>query len=163
MADIALFLALVLIVSAAHKLIERERLAVAAARLTRASASMGAIVSIGAAVLEALAAIALLFPASRAIGGALAAGIWGAYGIALALRYGQSLDCGCSFGAREKPVDAFTVARAFGLSLLALACLPTAENTFTILSPFAALGVFALYLALGEIFAVTIPGRRQTS
>jgi hypothetical protein len=162
MGDITFFLAIVLAASAVHKLVERERLATATAQLLRLPAALGTVISLAVAALEALAAIALVIPDSRAIGALLAATIWGAYAIALASRYGQSLDCGCNFGARAKPVDTFMVARAAGLSALALVSYFVVPGGFTILSPFVALGGFALYLALGEITSIIIPNRRHT-
>lgn len=160
MAEISLFLALVLMISAVHKLVERERLSVASARLLGVPAALGPALSTGAAAYEAVVALALLFPASLPVGALLAAALWCLYGVALARRFGSTQDCGCSFASREKRVDAFAVARAFGLAALALATLALPISPFTILTPFAAIGVLTLYLALGELTSITIPKQR---
>jgi hypothetical protein len=156
MMELSLFLALLLFSAATHKLVERERLAASAAVLSGTSAALGPVISLGAAALEAMAGLALLFPASRAVGALIAGGLWAAYGMALVTRYGSPLDCGCSFASREKPVDAFAVSRAFGLALLALTVFLFPAQPFSFLSIFAASGFFALYLALGELTAITI-------
>jgi hypothetical protein len=155
MAEISLFLALVLVIAAGHKLLDRERLATSAAALTGAPQAMGATISLAAAAYEAATALCLIFPATRTVGTILAALVWLAYGAALWRRLGSTLDCGCNFAARAKPVDRFSVARALGLAALAATTLLTPAMPLTILSPFAALGFLALYLALGEIMSIT--------
>jgi hypothetical protein len=156
MTAVSLFLALVLIAAAGHKVIERDRLATSAAVLTGASVALGPVISLGAASVEAMAALALIFPASRSVGSLLAASIWAIYGLALIRHYGSPLDCGCNFVSQEKPVDVFTVFRAFGLSALGLAVFAVTQQPFALLFIFAALGFFALYLALGELLSITI-------
>lgn len=160
MAALSLFLALVLALAAAHKLLKRDRLATAAARLTGLPLSTGALVSLAAAALETVAAIALLLPGTQPIGAAIAALLWLGYAALLASHLGQSLDCGCSLGVREKPVSALLVARATGLAALALlvAFAPTAAPTIE--TPFAALAFLALYLALDELLALPRPSWR---
>lgn len=163
MGALTLFLALVLLMSAGHKLVERDRMAIAAARLTGATQAIGLVISLGAAACEAMAALALLLAASLKVGGLLAALIWSAYGVALARRFGTTLDCGCSFASHERPVDVFAVARAFGLAALALSCFALPGGAISILSVFAAFGFLALYLALGEIASITIPNRKSAA
>lgn len=160
MAELSLFLALVLAMAAGHKLLDRERLAASATALTGAPVALGVPISLAAAAYEAAVALALLFPATRLAGAMLAAVLWSVYGIALMRRLGSTLDCGCNFAARAKPVDAFAVLRAFALAALAMTVLLTPAMPLTLLSPFAALGFLALYLALGEIMAITIYGQR---
>lgn len=163
MAELSLFLALVLAMAAGHKLLDRERLAASAAALTGAPVALGSVIALATAAYEAAVALALLFPATRAAGAVLAAALWSIYGLALVRRLGSSLDCGCNFAARAKPVDRFAVLRAFSLAALAAVVLLTPALPFTILSPFAALGFLALYLALGEIMGITIYERRGTA
>jgi Methylamine utilisation protein MauE len=163
MAELSLFLALVLMMAAAHKVMERGRMAASAAALTGASAALGSVLSIGAAAYEAVVALALLFPTSRPSGALLAAGLWALYGVALARSLGSSLDCGCSFASREKSIDSFVLARAFCLAVLSIALFLVPAGSFTILTPFAALGFFALYLALGELTSITSFGRRDAA
>lgn len=155
MTEISLFLALVLAVAAGHKLLDRERLAASAATLTGAPRALGATVSLAAAAYEAAAALSLVLPATRHAGAILAALLWLAYGTALWRRLGSRLDCGCTFAARVKPVDRFSVMRAFGLAALAGAVLLAPAVPVTILALFAALGFLALYLALGEVMSIT--------
>lgn len=159
MAGLAWFLALVLAASAAQKLVERDRMALATAKLAGLNLSIAGPASLVAAAIEAMAAIALLFPSTQAIGAALAGTLWLGYGLALgaAARRGDSLDCGCSFAARTKPVDAFTVGRAFVLACLAMLALAAALAGATApgIEPlFAAVGLFTLYHAAGEIAAL---------
>jgi hypothetical protein len=168
MAGLAWFLALVLASSAIQKLLERDRMSMAAAKLAAVGLGLAAPLSLVAAALEAMAAVALLFPATQMVGALIAAGVWLGYGVALAAaaRRGDSLDCGCSFAMRRKPVDAFTIARPFilagfaGMVFVAAAAgatLPGVEPVF------AALGLFTLYHAAGEIAALPSPHRKVAS
>ena len=160
MAALSLFLALVLALSSAYKLLKRERLATAAARLTGLPLSGGALASLSAAALEATSSLAIVLPETRAIGALIAAVLWLGYAALLAGHLGQSLDCGCSLASREKPVSLALVAKATGLAALALlvACVPA--GPYSIVAPFAALGIFVLYLALDELLALPRPSRR---
>jgi len=156
MAALALFLALVLAVSAGQKLVERERMAVAAGRLTGLSGAMGGVANIVAAVVEIMAALCLLVPPAQALGGAIAGALWLAYGVALAMRYGETLDCGCSFAAREKPVGPFMLLRAFGLMALGFVVVLSAATPFDLVAPFAAIAFLVLYLAANELGGIII-------
>lgn len=158
---LSLFLALVLAVSAAHKLLAPERLAMAAAKLAGIQPAAGALLSFAAAALEIVAALALLFAESRIIGCAIAALLWAGYAILLARRIGTRLDCGCSFGGGEKPVTPAIASRAAGLAVVAIVAgiLPSAP--FSIQSLFAAAGFLALYLALDELLAIPEPAWRH--
>jgi hypothetical protein len=161
-APLALFLALILLTAAVHKLIARDRLATAAARLAGVSPALGQPLSFAAAAVEAAAGLALLLPAARPAGALLAALLWTGYAALLlrAWRARRAFDCGCSFGAAPKLVTLYPVKRATVLAVLAviLALLPAAAPG--ILDPFAALAFFALYLAAGEIAAV--PSNRRS-
>ena len=160
MAALALFLALVLLVAAAHKAVARDRMAAAAARLTGLKAPMGGLAASAAAGVELAAGLALLMPPTRMLGGVIAALLWLGYAALLARHWGQSLDCGCSFGGHEKPVGAFEVGRAGLLALLGVvvALLPSAAITPE--APFAALGLFALLTASATL-ADNGPGLRR--
>lgn len=153
---LALFLAIVLAVAAAHKLAERSRLMQASAALLRLAPALAMPATMAAAAVEFAAALALLFPASRVAGALLAALLWAGYGAALlaARRRGDGgIDCGCDFGARRSGIGRFTVARAFALAAAALLlCLsPTGGGGIDIQSIFAALAFVALLFAAGEI------------
>ncbi|NQV94239.1 MAG: hypothetical protein HQ482_03750, partial [Sphingomonadales bacterium] len=108
-------------------------------------------------------ATALLFAQSRVIGATFAALIWLAYGIALLRKSGTSLDCGCDFSTREKPIGAFDILRAFGLSFLAVLVTLVPATTATIITPFTIFGFLALYLAMGELAAIPKPQERRVS
>ncbi|MDP3748084.1 MAG: MauE/DoxX family redox-associated membrane protein [Phenylobacterium sp.] len=161
MAALALFLALVLALSAGHKLLERERLAAAATRLAGVDGAIGPALSLAAAAIEGAAALALVLPGLQPLGGAIAALLWTTYGLALWRRRGMSLDCGCTFAARQKPVDGPAVARAAALAGLALAVAAAPSAPFSIETPFAALALLALYLAFGELAAIPATQKRK--
>lgn len=173
MAGLAWFLALVLATSGLQKLLERDRMGMATARLTGLNLAVAGPVSLVAAATEAMAALALLFQPTQGLGAVLACGLWLGYGAVLvaAARRGDSLDCGCSLAARTKPVDAFMIGRAFGLVALAGLTLAAAMAGVTGPAPgpapgieplFAAFGLFTLYHAAGEIAALT-PLRRKAA
>lgn len=151
MAALAIFLALVLVTSAAHKLIARDRLVAATGRLLRVSEGLALPVTFAAAALEAAAALALLIPATRPVGALLAGGIWLVYAVAL-LRADDATDCGCSFGAPKRGIDPFTRIRPLALAVLA-AIAALVPASFDVVAPFAGLGLFAIYIAAGEIAA----------
>lgn len=153
---LALILAIVLGVAAAHKLVERTRLTQAAAGLLRLGPALAMPVTMAAAAAELAAALALLFPASRPAGALLAALLWAGYGAALlgARRRGDGgIDCGCDFGARRSGIGRFTIGRALALASAALAlCLsPAGGGAIDVPSIFAALAFVALLFAAGEI------------
>jgi len=159
---LALFLAMVLAGAAIHKLIATDRLATAAARLTRMPLILGKPISFSVAAIEAGAAIALLAPQLRWVGAALAAGLWLVYGLALwsAWRRNERLDCGCNFGSRSAAIGPFSILRPLGLAALAALLFRLPAGSATVESVFAALTFFSLYLAAGELAALP-PLRRK--
>lgn len=159
MAALALFLALVLIGAAAHKVVQRERLALSVERLLGLTAPMAALMLALAGVLEGLAALALLIPATQPAGAAGAAMIWTLYALALLRRRGALLDCGCDFAARDKPVDTAMILRPAGLAVLALGCVLVPPAAWTIETPFAAAALLALWFAASELAA--LPARQH--
>lgn len=163
MFELTIFLAIVLAISAVHKLVRPDRISLAMAKLSGIPVGVASTAVFGVAALEFLAATALLFAQSRAIGATFAALIWFAYGIALLRKFGTSLDCGCDFSTREKPIGAFDILRAFGLSLLAVLVTLMPATTATIITPFAIFGFLALYLAMGELAAIPKPKERRAS
>ena len=163
MLELAIFLAMVLAISATHKLTQPERISQAMAKLSGMPVGIASSAVFGVAALEFLAATALLFAPSRMIGAIFAALIWLAYGIALLRKAGTSLDCGCDFTAREKPVGPFDILRAFGLSMLAVLIALMPATTATIITPFAIFGFLSLYLAMGELATIPKPKERRIS
>jgi cation transporter-like permease len=161
MATLAVFLALVLVLSASHKLVAPDRLGAATARLAGVGSATGQVLSFAAAAIEGAAALALVAPGLQAVGGALAALLWSAYGAALWRRRGLRLDCGCTFAAREKPVDGVAIARAVTLAGLAFGVATAPAAPMSIETPFAALALLALYVAFGELAAIPAPQWRK--
>lgn len=157
MAGLALFLALVLLGAAAHKAVQRERLAIAVARLTGLNLPLAMVVLVLAAVLEGLAAAAILIPATAPAGLAGAAMLWSIYTAALLRRRGEVLDCGCDFVRRDKPVGLVTFLRPALLAVLALICALLPVSGWTIETPFAAAALTALWLAASELAALAAP------
>lgn len=158
---LAFFLAVVLLTAAAHKLVARDRLAAAAARLAGVSPALGQPLSLAAAAVEAGAGLALVAPATRPAGAAIAAVLWAAYAVLLlrAHRAGRAFDCGCSFGVSPKIITLYPAKRAGVLAGLATAAALLPASFPGVLDPFAALAFFALYLAAGELAAVSSIGR----
>jgi len=160
MAGLWLFLAVLLATSAGHKLIARERLAVAAARLAGMPLAMGPALLLASASAEVLAALALLAEPLRQAGAIAASALWSLYAVALFARRGQVLDCGCDFVRRERPVAAPAIARPALLAVLALIVASQPVTGFQADAPFAAMALLALYFAASELAA--IPALRRT-
>ena len=161
MAAVTIFMALLLGLSAAHKVLSPERLVSAAARLTGVRLVYGQMLGICAAALEGLSAVLLLFDETRVLGAGIATGLWAGYAALLWLRRGESLDCGCSFGKREKPVDLPTMARPAGLAVIGMTAILLPADSITIESLFAGFGFVALYVALDELMAIPQPAWRH--
>jgi uncharacterized membrane protein YphA (DoxX/SURF4 family) len=114
-----LFCAALLIVSALHKLLARERLASSTARLVRLPQPLGMPLLLVTALCELCAASALLIPGLKTSGALGAAALWSAYGLALWSKSGQVIDCGCDLFSREKAIDGLAIARPWFLAILA--------------------------------------------
>ncbi|WP_343211272.1 MauE/DoxX family redox-associated membrane protein [Aquisediminimonas profunda] len=148
-------LAFILAEGAAHKLLQRERLAVSTAELTGLSVSTGAILSLAAAGAEVAAAVMLLVPGSQRTGALVAAALWGLYSILLWTRRGSKIDCGCTINAR--PDDARkAIPRALSLSCLAALVAVSAEfASFRWEFILAGAAFFAFYIAGNEMLALS--------
>jgi len=161
MAALALFLALVLLGAATHKAMQRNRLALAAARLLGLTIPIASLVLMLAAVLEAMAALAILIP-QTATGGLFAAAlIWALYAAALLRRRGAVLDCGCDFAAREKPVGTVTILRPAILAALAVIGALAPHGEWSVETPFAAAALIALWFAASELAALPANAHRH--
>ncbi len=154
MVEMTLFLASVLILSALHKLMQPARMAQALTKLSGVPSGLASSALLGLASVEFLTGLALVFPQSRMVGAIIAAMIWSTYGAALGRKFGTSLDCGCDFAAREKPIGLFALGRAFGLSLMAILATQIPLSPLSIITPFATLALLALYLAMSELAAI---------
>lgn len=159
--SIALFLALVLLSAAAHKAFQADRLAGAAARLAGVNAGFGRVLAATAGAVELLAAIALLFAATRPAGAAIAAGLWLVYAVLLVRRRGEAFDCGCTFGAHAAAPRVFAPARAILFAALALAAAFLPAGAWSPEPLFAALALFSLQSAAGELAAIPQPHWRH--
>lgn len=159
---IALFLMLVLGAAAMHKLIAQDRLASATAALLGAVQPVGHMLTLAAAGIEAMAALALIFETTRILGALIAGCLWVVYGGALlaARHRGAPIDCGCDFGSKVKPVDDFVLWRAAGFVVLALLVAVIPSSQLEIETLFAALALFSLYLAASEL--AVLPSLRRS-
>ncbi len=157
MLAVTFFLAALLGASAVHKVLDRKRLGAVVARLTVTPLPVGVVLLALAATVEALAAIALLIPALRLAGAAIAVALWCVYGLALVRQRGAVLDCGCDLVARERPVDGFAILRPFVLAgLAALTLVVPSAAGWSIEAPFAALALLALWFAAGELHSIPV-------
>jgi uncharacterized membrane protein YphA (DoxX/SURF4 family) len=154
---LACFAALILLTAAVHKLLHMERVSVSAARLAHLRPSTGPVLARLAAAIEVVAGATLLMPSLRNIGAILALAVWSSYALLLwnAAAHGRSFDCGCSLFSRN---DRSTISPAFP-TLLALVAvvimtLPTGAG-MSIEAPFAALALFSLSFASGELTQIT--------
>lgn len=154
--SVALFLMLVLAMSSAQKFAARPRTSAATANLLRVDLPYGQLLGLAAAVVEALAAIALLVSVTRPLGASIAAALWAVYTLTLvaAKRRGIAFDCACSFGVQPKPVGTFALLRAFGLFAAAALVAWTPAGAFGAEAVFASFGLLALYLAASELAAL---------
>jgi hypothetical protein len=167
--QLAAFLALLLLASGLHKVTRRGRTRSVIHDFAGVPRSLAPAAGVAVAAAEMLAG-ALLWTASyRALGGVLAALIWGGY-LALILRAlaqgRRDVDCGCTFGATQHPLGVFQVLRNGVLVCLAL--LVTAGSAASVTGPviasqiLAAFSLLALYGALDQVMALT-PLRRGES
>jgi|TARA_R110002124_G_C8972322_1_gene515270 methylamine utilization protein MauE len=155
MSAIFIFSALLLAISAAHKLNDRKRMAVSVANIAGTSEFYGLLLFLLSGVIEAIAALALLLPGLHHLGGYMAAALWVVYSAALLRRYGQTLDCGCDLRFIEKPVGLFVIARPLILAALVLAVTTTVPLAWTGEAVFAAIAMLSLYFAASELAAIS--------
>jgi hypothetical protein len=164
-AQLAAFLAVLLLASAAHKGMRFARTRKVVHEFAGVPRAAAAAVAFAAALGELLAAAALFVPTYRLAGASLATLIWGVY-LALILRaIGQGrrdADCGCSFGSKPHPLGAFEVARnALLLAFAALVGVSTVRGAVPVAASqvLAACAFLTLYGALDQVMAVR-PQRR---
>jgi hypothetical protein len=162
--QLAAFLAALLWASGLHKLVRRERTQTVVHELAGVPPRLAPTVVGAVAAAEVLAGVLLWLPSSRALGGALALLIWGGYlGLILrAIAQGRrDADCGCSFGAGQRPLGAYHVARNAGLSgaalLVAAAGAANSGTAVTSTQILAALALLALYGALDQVMSLAAP------
>ena len=118
--------------------------------------------ALGAAVAAELgAAVLLVLPAQRAAGAILAALLWAVYlGLILrAIAQGRrDVDCGCSFGQSQRPLDAFQVTRSAALLGIALLVAGASAMSGSVAVQgsqiLGACALLALYGALDQVLAL---------
>jgi hypothetical protein len=163
-AQLAAFLALLLLASGLHKWIRRDRTREAIHEFAGVSRRLAPAAAASIASAEMIAAALLLTESYRTAGGLLAALIWGGY-LALILRAilqgRRDVDCGCSFGATRRPLGAFHVMRNVVLAGAAVLVSAGAATGFG--GPIVpsqvlpALALLALYGALDQVMGLTPP------
>jgi hypothetical protein len=167
-AQLAAFLALILLASGLHKLIRRARSQAVVREFAGVPRALAPFTVLAIATAELLAGLMLLMPAYRAVGGVLAALIWAAYlGLILrAIAQGRrDVDCGCTFGIAHRPLGAFQVTR--NVVLVVMAALVSGSTPVSMGSMadgpiiasqiLAALALAALYGALEQVMALRPP------
>jgi hypothetical protein len=162
--QLAAFEAALLLASGLHKMIRRERIQAAVREFARVPRSFAPFAVLAVAVAEVLASLLLWMPSTRVVGGMLAVLIWGVY-LALILRAiaqgRRDVDCGCTFGAAQRPLGVFQVARNVtltGVALLVAAGSAAGATAPVVASQILAASVLlALYGALDQVMALTPP------
>jgi hypothetical protein len=158
---VAAFLATLLILSAAHKLLGRERATASASDLLGVQGGVGRLAMWSAVASELAAGFALIPPPTRLFGALLAAGLWFAYLCAIqrAIRGGRrDLDCGCSLSRTHAPLGTFELARNLILVALAagvaLMTASTAPEKIPASDALSAMALAAIYLAVDQTAAL---------
>ncbi len=159
-AQLAAFLAFLLLASAVHKAFRWPQTRRAVRDFAGVPAAVSSMTALAAALIEALAGALLFAPAHRPAGAVLAALLWTAYSVLIVRAIVQGrreVDCGCSFGRAHRPLGAFHVARNALLVLLALLVAISAAGEsvpVTASQVWAACALLALYGALDQVMAL---------
>ena len=157
----AAFLAVLLPVSALHKLIGRRRAQAVVREFAGVPPRLAPFAIVVVAGTELFASLLLLLTSYRAAGGVLAVLISGGYLLLIVraiARGRRDVDCGCSFGAAHRPLGAYQVAR--NAAVTGVAVLVAAGSAASATVPvgasqiLAAFALFALYLALDQVMAL---------
>jgi hypothetical protein len=162
--QLAAFEAVLLLASGLHKMLRRERSQAAVRELAGVPRHLAPVAVAAVAAAELLASLLLWVPSYRVAGGTLAVLIWGGY-LALILRAiargRRDVDCGCTFGATQRPLGAYHVARngvLTGVAAVVAAGFAAGASGSVLASQIlAALVLFALYGALDQVMALTPP------
>jgi hypothetical protein len=165
-AQLTAFEALLLATAGLHKLIWHERARGAARQFAGVPAKFAVSAVYAVAGAELLASVLLWLPAYRLTGAVLAVLLWTGYLLLMLIAIAQGrrdVDCGCSFGADQRPLGGFQILRN-GL-LLAIALMVAAgyvghlavASLATQMLP--AFAMLALYGALDQVMSLP-PMRR---
>jgi hypothetical protein len=159
--QLAAFQAVLLLASGLHKLARRGRTRSVIHDFAGVPRYLAPAAGVVVAATEMLVGSLLLTPSHRALGGVLAVLIWGGY-LALILRAiaqgRRDVDCGCTFGATQRPLGVFQVMRNGVLVCVAL--LVAAGSAASVTGPviasqiLAAFSLLALYGALDQVMAL---------
>jgi hypothetical protein len=162
--QLAAFVSVLLLMSALHKGVGRERSLIAVRELGHVPQPLASTALTLAASLELIAALALWSPWYRAAGALLAAFIWSSYLALLLWAVAQGrrhVDCGCSFGAARHPLGAYHLLRnamlAGGSAAVAVGSIAHDGLAFTATQILAAAALLALYAALDQVMALSAP------
>ena len=166
LAQLAAFLALLLVASSAHKALAFRRTRTVVENFAGVPRPAASAAAAGACVIEGAAGLLLILPDHRRAGAALATVILGLYlaliARAVAERRG-AVDCGCSFGTSSRRLGAFEIARNAVLFAFALMLLAFADAVAPLVPSqlLAACALLALYGAIDQLTALQ-PMRRGT-
>jgi len=160
------FESVLLLASALHKALTFRRLATVVGRFAGLRQSLVPVALAGSAALEVAAGGLLWVPGLHALGAVLAVVVWAGY-LALIVRAivagRRDADCGCSFGAKSRPLGAYQVTRnAVLLGLAAVVALDAWLSGSAVGGParfqgselLAAGALLALYGALDQVMAL---------
>ena len=162
--QLAAFQAALLLASGLHKLIKPDRIQAVVHEFAGVPHRLAPIAVAAAAAVELLAGSLLWSPSLRAAGGVVAMLVWGGYLLLIlrAIAQGRrTVDCGCSFGAAQRPLGAYQVGR--NALLTGAASLVAAGAAAYVTGPvlgsqiLAAFALLALYGALDQVMTLMPP------
>ncbi len=166
LAQLAAFLAVLLLASAAHKALGWGRTRTVVQNFAGVPHSLASAAAVAACTIEGLAGLLLILPDYRRAGAALATAILGLY-LALIVRavaqHRGAADCGCSFGAGTRRLGMFEIMRNTVLLAAALLLIACADGVAPRVPSqlLAACALLALYGAVDQLAALQ-PMRRGT-
>jgi hypothetical protein len=166
LAQLAAFLAVLLLASAAHKVSSWRRTLAVVADFGGVPRAAAAGAGFAACAIEAAAGLLLVLPPHRRVGAALGTAILAVYLALIARAVAQrrgAVDCGCSFGASSRRLGIFEITRNAVLLAAALLLFAFAD-AIAPLTPsqlLAACALLALYAAVDQLAALQ-PMRRGT-
>jgi hypothetical protein len=164
MVQLAAFQAVLLLASALHKMARPARARTVVHEFVGVPGRLALAAAVLIAAAEAMAGLLLWTQSYRAAGGALAALIWSAYLVLILRAIAQGrrdVDCGCSFGAAQRPLGAYQVVRNVWLAVMAslVAAVSAASAGGPVLGPqiLAAIALLALYGAVDQAMTLAPP------
>jgi uncharacterized membrane protein YphA (DoxX/SURF4 family) len=166
LAQLAAFLAVLLVASAAHKALAWRRTRAVVQNFAGVPRPAASAAAVAACAIEGFAGLLLIVPDHKRAGAALATALLALYLAlitrAVAQRRG-AVDCGCSFGASSRPLGTFEIARNAMLLASALLLLAFADAIAPLVPSqlLAACALLALYGAVDQLTALQ-PMRRGT-